>query len=75
MNEDGVPDWWHQQTLEEEEYNERREFEDWLDKIDAQTYELDYFEYQAFINNNGRKDGQHRDGIEKALSREQDSLA
>jgi hypothetical protein len=75
MNEDDVPDWWHQQTLEEEEYNERREFEDWLDKIDAQTYELDYFEYQAFINNNGRKDGQHRDGIEKALSREQDSLA
>jgi hypothetical protein len=75
MNEDDVPDWWHQQTLEEEEYNERREFEDWLDKIDAQTYELDYFEYQAFINNNGRKDGQHRDGIEKALSRKQDSLA
>jgi len=75
MNEDDVPDWWHQQTLEEEEYNERIEFEDWLDKIDAQTYELDYFEYQKFINNNGRKDGQYRDGIEKALSRKQDSLA
>jgi len=75
MNEDDVPDWWHQQTLEEEEYNERREFEDWLDKIDSQTYELDYFEYQKFINNNGRKDGQYRDGIEKALSRKQDSLA
>jgi len=75
MNEDDVPDWWHQQTLEEEEYNERREFEDWLDKIDSQTYELDYFEYQKFINNNGRKDGQYRDGIEKALSRKQDPLA
>jgi hypothetical protein len=53
MNEEDPPDWWQQQQLlEEQQYKE--EYEQWLDKIEKEKGESDYFRFEEYIKETRR---------------------